>query len=156
MKGKKIPGFDQGRSPCCTIRELSEVPEGLRITDHDGQISFLRRENERYARIEELLRRAHRMSVRWPVRIARSSDGVIVNAWVAWAGRPIYVEDLVSETACKACFLLQNDPKWVKHDHPDFQRLLETLMYAAAEKRSVFYFEQPGEKDFLVDVCFAP
>jgi len=28
----------------CTIRELSEVPEGLRIQHRDGQISLLRRD----------------------------------------------------------------------------------------------------------------
>jgi hypothetical protein len=140
----------------CTIREIAEVPEGLRITDHDGQTSLLRRDNERYTRIAEIVERAHRMSVRWPVRIARSHDGVIVNAWIAWAGRPVYVEDLESATACEVCFSLQNEHKWVKHDHPEFERLLGTLMDATAEKRDVYYYEQPGEKNILVDVCFAP
>src|SRR4051794_35800902 len=107
-----------------TVRELSEFPEGLRIEHHDGQTSILRRDNERYARIENILRRAHRMSVPWPVRVARSPDGVIVNAWVAWAGRPFLVEDLAAETECVVYFLLQNTPKMVKHDHPDYPRML--------------------------------
>src|SRR5688572_17972974 len=102
----------------CTIRNLSEIPEGLRIQDREGQTSVLRRDNEHYARIEGLLRRAHRMSVPWPVRIARSSDGLIVNAWVAWGGRPYLVEDLASARECVVYFLLQNTPKVVKHDHP--------------------------------------
>jgi hypothetical protein len=89
------------------------------------------------------------------VRIARSADGVIVNAWPAWGGRPVYVEDLVSETACTVCFSLLPTPKRVHHDHPDFQRLLETLMLAAAEQRDVFCYEKPGESNFLEDVCFA-
>jgi hypothetical protein len=139
----------------CTIRELSEVPEGLRIQHHDGQTSLLRRDNERYARIEDILRCAHGMSVTWPVRIARSPDGLIGNAWLAWGGRPILVEDLETDNECVVYFLLQNDPKMVKHDHPDYPRMLETLMLASAEKRDVFYFEQPGEKNVLADVCFA-
>jgi len=140
----------------CTIRELSEVPEGLRIQDHNGQTSLLRRENERYARIEELLRLAHGMSVPWPVRIARSSDGVLVNAWQAWGGRPFVVEDFAASDECVVYFLLQNTPKMVKHDHPDYPRMLETLMEASASKRNVYYFEQPGESDFLADVCLVP
>jgi hypothetical protein len=139
----------------CTICEIAEVPEGLRITEYTGETSLLRRDNERYGRIEEVLRNAHETSVRWPVRIARSSDGVIMNAWVAWAGRPIHVVDLESETACRVCFLLQSEHKFIKHDHPDFQRLLETLMDATVEKRSVYYFMQPGETNILLDVCFA-
>jgi hypothetical protein len=67
-----------------TIRDLSEVPEGLRIQHRDGNTSFLRRDNERYAWIEAILLNEQGMSVPWPVRIARSADGVIVNAWVAW------------------------------------------------------------------------
>jgi hypothetical protein len=139
----------------CTIRELSEIPEGLLIQHRDGQTSLLRRDHERYARIEELLRDAHGMSVVWPVRIARSSDGVIVNAWVAWGGRPVYIEDLAAATECVVYFSLQNEPKTVKHDNPDYPRMLETLMKAAGSQRDVFYFMQPGEKNVLVDVCLA-
>jgi hypothetical protein len=141
----------------CTIRELTEVPEGLRIRHHDGQTSLLRRDNERYARIEELLRRTLRLSrsVPWPVRIARSDDGVIVNAWVAWPGRPVYIEDVEGPEQCTVCFSLENGPKTVKHDNPNYLRMLETLMLATVEKRDVFYFIQPGEEDVLADVCFA-
>jgi hypothetical protein len=140
----------------CTISEVSEVPEGLRIQDHDGQTGLLCRDNPRFARIEDILRSAYEMSVPWPVRIARSDDGVIVDAWVAWAARPIYIEDLAAETECVVYFSLQNEPKMVKHDHPDYARMLETLMEAAASKRDVFYFVQPGEKGILADVCLAP
>jgi hypothetical protein len=139
-----------------TVRELSEVPEGLRIHHHDGQTSLLRRDNEHYARIEELLRRAQRRSVPWPVRIARSPDGVLVNAWQAWGGQPLLVEDVVSADECVVYFMLQNTPKMVKHSHPNYQHMLETLMEAAASGRKVFYVEQPGEADFLADVCLAP
>jgi hypothetical protein len=139
----------------CIIRDLAEVFEGLRIRDRDGQTSLLRRDNERYARIEELLRTAHEMSVPWPVRIARSDDGVIVNAWVAWPGRPIYVDDVVGPDQCTVCFYRENGPKQVKHDNPNYPRMLETLMLATGEKRDVFYFIQPGEKDVLADVCLA-
>jgi hypothetical protein len=139
----------------CTIRELSEVPNGLRIQHHDGQTSLLRRDNERYARIGEILRNAYEMTVPWPVRIARSSDGILVNAWQAWAGRPFTVVDYAAADACVVYFLLHIPPKMVKHDHPDFMRLLETLMIAAAEKRDIFYFETPGERDYLDDVCLA-
>jgi hypothetical protein len=139
----------------CTIRELTEVPEGLRIQHHDGQTSLLRRDNERYSRIEDLLRRAHRMSVRWPVRIARSGDGVIENAWPARPGRPIYIDDVVGPDECPVCFYLENGPKQVKHDNPNYPRMLETLMQATVEKRRVFYFLQPGEDKVLADVCFA-
>jgi hypothetical protein len=140
----------------CTIRELSTVPEGLRMLDRNGQPSLLLRSNERYAGIEALLNNAHGMSVPWPVRIARSSNGVIVNAWPAWGGQPLLVEDLAVEAACVVYFRLQNNPKMVKHDHPDYPRMLETLMEAASSKRNVFYFEQPGAKDVIADVCFAP
>jgi hypothetical protein len=139
----------------CTINELTEVPEGLRIEHHDGQTSLLRRENQRYARIEGLLRRAHRRGARWPVRIARTPDGVIENAWPAWPGRPIYVDDVVGPDECTVCFRLESRPKRVKHDNPNYPRMLETLMLAAAEKRDVFYFIQPGEDIVLADVCLA-
>jgi hypothetical protein len=33
--------------------------------------------------------------------------------------------------------------------------MLETLMEVAGSKCEVFYFEQPGEKDVLADVCLA-
>src|SRR5690349_17122464 len=80
-----------------TIRELTEAPEGLRIEHHNGQTSLLRRDNQRYARIEDLLQRTLRLSSRvpWPVRVARTPEGVIENAWPAWPGRPIYVDDVV-------------------------------------------------------------
>jgi hypothetical protein len=137
-----------------TIRDLSEVPEGLRVQHRDGATSLLRRDNERYARIEAILRNAHGMSVPWPVRIARSADGVILNAWVAWGGR-VFVVDEEPSGDCTAYFLLVNSPKTLKRDHPEFMRLLETLMLSAGEKRDVFYFEAPGEKNVLADVCLA-
>jgi hypothetical protein len=138
-----------------TIRELSEVPEGLRIQHHNGQTSLLRRDNERYNRIQDLLRRTHRLGAHWPVRIARSDDGIIVNAWVAWPGRPIYVDDVVGPDQCTVCFHLENGPKTVKHDNPNYPRMLETLMQATVDKRDVYYYLQPGEETVLADVCFA-
>jgi hypothetical protein len=138
-----------------TIRELTEVPEGLRIEHHDGQTSLLRRDNERYARFAELLRRTKRLGDRWPVRIARSEDGVIVNARVAFPGRPIYIEDVVGPDQCTVCFHLESTPKKVRHDNPNYPRLLEMLMLATAEERDVFYCLQPGEDNVLADACLA-
>src|SRR5438132_1349827 len=132
-----------------TIRELAEVPEGLRIQHHNGETSLLRRDNQRYARIVDLLQRTHRLGARWPVRLARSDDGVIENAWVAWPGRPVYVDDVVGPDQCTVCFSLENGPKTVKHDNPNYPRMLETLMYAAIEKRDVYYYLEPGEENVL-------
>jgi hypothetical protein len=138
-----------------TIRELSEAPEGLWIQHRDGQTSLLRKDNERHGRIAHILRLAHEMSVPWPVRIARSAEGVIVNAWHAWGGRPIYVDDVEGPDQCTVCFHLENGPKKVKHDNPNYPRILETLMYATIEKRDVYYFLEPGEDTVLADVCLA-
>jgi hypothetical protein len=140
-----------------TLESVVETPEGFLVHFRNGETGRLLHENPRFARIKELLEIGESLSQRvaWPVRIARSAEGVIENAWPAWRGQPIYVEDLVSEPACRVCFLLQNEHKFVKHDHPDFMRLLGTLMDATAEERDVFYFEQPGEKNILVDVCYA-
>jgi hypothetical protein len=52
-------------------------------------------------------------------------------------------------------FLLENEPKVVKHDNPDYTRLVQTLIEAAGSKRDVFYFLQPGEENVLADVCLA-
>ncbi len=139
----------------CIIHDLGEVPEGVRIRDRHGQISLLRRDNVRYARIEELLRSSYEMSVPWPVRIARSADGVIVNAWVAWPGRPICISDVVGPEQCTVCFYLESSPKQVTHDNPNYPRMLEILMLAAAEERDVFYSLQPGQDTVLADVAFA-
>jgi hypothetical protein len=141
----------------CTIRDLTEAPEGLRIEHHNGQTSLLRRDNQRYAWIEDLLQRTLRLSSRapWPVRIVRTPEGVIENAWPAWPGRPIYVDDVVGPDECTVCFYLENGPKQVKHNNPNYPRMLETLMQATVEKRRVFYFLQPGEDKVVADVCFA-
>src|SRR5262249_19215155 len=104
--------------------------------------------------IEAILRNAHGMSVPWPVRIARSADGVIVNAWPAGGGR-VFVVDEEPSGDCTAYFLLLNSPKTLKRDHPEFLRLFETLMLSAGEKRDVFYFKAPSDKNILADVCLA-
>ena len=78
-----------------------------------------------------------------------------MNAWPAWRNRPIYIQDVVGPDQCTVCFHLENGPKKVTHDNPNYPRMLETLMQAAAEKRDVFYYIQPGEETVLADVCFA-
>jgi len=137
-----------------TIRGLSESPEGLRVEHGDGDSSLLRRDNERYSRIEAILRNAMKTSVPWPVRVNRTEDGVIVNAWVAWPGRPIGLLEEPSGN-CTVGFSMVPSPKTLKAEHPEFERLLETLMEALGAKRSVFYFEAPDEENVLADVCLA-
>jgi hypothetical protein len=70
-------------------------------------------------------------------------------------GGRVFVVDEEPSGDGTAYFLLLNSPKTLKRDHPEFLRLLETLLLSAGEKRDVFYFEDPGEKNVRADVCLA-
>jgi hypothetical protein len=140
-----------------TIESLVETSEGLLVQFKSGERGRLVRANPRYERIRELFRLDQSFGGRlpWPVRVVRSPEGVIENAWPAWRGRPIYVDDVVGPDQCTVCFSLESSPKKVKHDNPNYPRMLETLMLATVEKRDVFYYLEPGEEVVLADVCYA-
>jgi hypothetical protein len=139
-----------------TIDAVSEVPEGSSVRVHSGEKILLRRDNDRFGRIAELFASALALSQRhpWPVQVIRSPDGSIETARAATRARILGISE-EPDGSCRVGFAFIPTVKQLRPEHPEFARLEETLLAAAATGQEVFYTEVAGSESVLDDVALA-
>jgi len=139
-----------------TIDAVSEVPGGLCVRVNGGEKILLRRDNDRFGRIAELFEIALSLSKRrpWPVWGVRSPDGSIETARGATRTRILGISE-EPDGSCRVGFAFIPTVKQLRPEHPDFARLKETLLAAAASGQDVLYTEVAGSESLLDDVALA-
>jgi hypothetical protein len=139
-----------------TADAVSEVPEGLWVRAHGGEKILLRRDNGRFGRIAELFESALALSQRrpWPVWVTRAPDGSIETARAATRTHVLGISE-EPDGSCRVGFAFVPTVKQLRPEHPEFARLEETLLEAAATGQDVFYTEAAGSESVLDDVALA-
>ena len=139
------------------IASVSEVPEGLCVRIHEGEPLLLRRHHECFGPIAEQFEIALALSQRrpWPVWVVQSPEGGIEVARPATRSRILGISE-EPDGSCRVGFAFIPTVKLLRPDHPDFERLKETLLAAATTRHDVFYTEVAASQGVLDEVALAP
>jgi len=140
-----------------TIDAISETSEGLNVRFRGGASGFLASNHEPYANTRELFQSTQALSNRcpWPVWVVVAADGLIVKARTAMRTRVIGISE-EPDGSCRVGMAFTPTVKLLRPDHPDFERLKETLLAAATTRHDVFDTEMAGSQGVLDDVALAP